>query len=130
MTSSESKHQKHSKLNKPSYGEYHRNEFAFVGAPCGDIQSMVSRISVHMSQKRLAYIDADHKSADEASNPDYNTWSSLTDKITFRSFQSFSEYNKFVERFQAMKAKMDEVTKNIISEMSLIRKMNREFTAK
>lgn len=99
MTSSENKHQKHSKLNKPSYGEYHRNEFAFVGAPCGDIQSMVSRISVHMSQKRLAYIDADHKSADEASNPDYNTWSSLTDKITFRSFQSFSEYNKFDHQY-------------------------------
>lgn len=88
-------HQKHAKLRKPEYGEYHRKEFGLIGAPCGEIQKKVASLTPRLSPLRMAYIDADHASADQAENPEYNCWSSLTDKITYRSFQSFREFNRF-----------------------------------
>lgn len=95
MTSKEAKHQKHSKLERAQFGEYHRNEFAIVGAPCAEIQRKISELTVAMSGVKLAFVDADHKSADEAENPSFTCWSSLTDKIVYREFQSFSNFGRF-----------------------------------
>ena len=44
---------------------------------------------------KMAYVDADHKAADEADNPAYTSWSSLTDKIVYREFQTFQRLEKF-----------------------------------
>ena len=62
---STSKHKKHSKLTRPDIGQFGRTEIAFVGAPCGDIQSLAKKIIAKLSEDyNMAYIDADHKAFD------------------------------------------------------------------
>lgn len=91
------KHQKHAKLTKPNIGNFGRNEFAFVGAPCGDIQGLCQQIIDRLSGgRKVAYVDADHASADaELSNL---THTEFTDKITFKQV-NFQEVNEFQQRF-------------------------------
>ena len=61
------KHQKHAKLTRPAYGEFARQEWAILGTPCGVIQELSrSIISALGATYRMAYVDADHKSSDEA----------------------------------------------------------------
>ncbi len=95
MILNDNRHQKHSKLTRSDFGEYHRVELAILGAPCSEIQRKIPELTVKLSGVKLAYVDADHKAADEAENPAYTCWSSLTDKIVYRQFQSFSNYGKF-----------------------------------
>jgi molybdopterin-guanine dinucleotide biosynthesis protein A len=91
------KHQKHAKLIKPNIGNFGRNEFAFVGAPCGDIQSLCQQIISQLSgSKKVAYVDADHASAD--AEPKNLTYTEFTDKITFKQV-NFQEVNEFQQRF-------------------------------
>ncbi len=91
------KHQKHAKLIKPNIGHFGRNEFAFVGAPCGDIQTLCRQIIEQLSgSKKVAYVDADHASADAA--PRKLTYTEFTDKITFQQI-NFQEVTDFQQRF-------------------------------
>lgn len=91
------KHQKHAKLAKPNIGNFGRNEFAFVGAPCGDIQVLCQQIIDKLSgSKKIAYVDADHASAD--AEPRNLTYTEFTDKITFEQI-NFREVNEFQQRF-------------------------------
>ncbi len=55
-------HQKHTKLTMPLGGRFHRNEIAFMGAPCGVIQELASKLSDVLSDYRVGYVDADHGS--------------------------------------------------------------------
>ena len=83
-------HQKHTDLAKADYGNFHRREWAIVGAPCGVIQSLARAIVQSLgSTWQVAYIDADHREADQ---PGSETSSSMlgagaflqyTDKIEF-----------------------------------------------
>jgi len=57
-----SEHQKHATIARPEGGKIHRNEFAFIGAPCGIIQSLTSEISKELGDFRVGYVDADHGS--------------------------------------------------------------------
>ncbi len=95
MTSTE-KHRKHAKLAKPEFGEYGRHELALIGAPCGVIQkfadTLISRLS---DQWNIAYIDADHGSADENASPPFSGQLRYTDKIGYRRFDLLSNPNKF-----------------------------------
>ncbi|MCP9766295.1 molybdopterin-guanine dinucleotide biosynthesis protein MobA [Lacihabitans sp. LS3-19] len=55
------KHEKHSKLSKPDIGFFGRNEFSFLGAPCGFIEEISQRIiSILLQDLKITYIDADH----------------------------------------------------------------------
>ncbi len=64
MTSTEN-HHKHPPLPKPTLGEWGRNEFAILGAPCSVIKTLAETIAVSMSSSRnVAYVDADHAGAD------------------------------------------------------------------
>ena len=91
------KHQKHAKLSKPDIGNFGRNEFAFIGAPCSDIQQLCQQIIDKLSgSKKVTYIDADHASADAA--PRNLTYTEFTDKITFKQV-NFQEVNQFQQRF-------------------------------
>jgi molybdopterin-guanine dinucleotide biosynthesis protein A len=91
------KHQKHAKLTKPNIGNFGRNEFAFVGAPCGDIQKLCQQIIDKLSgNKKVAYVDADHASAD--AEPRNLTYTEFTDKITFKQI-NLKEINEFQQRF-------------------------------
>lgn len=91
------KHQKHAKLTKPNIGNFGRNEFAFVGAPCGAIQRLCQQVINGLPEsKKVAYIDADHASAD--AEPRNLTYTEFTDKITFQQI-NYKEVNDFQQRF-------------------------------
>ena len=92
----EKKHQKHTKLSKPNYGFFGRNEWAIIGTPCGNIQQLAYKITERLAEKyTLSYVDADHKNADEAAvNPskenaiDFGAHLEYTDKINFHRFDT------------------------------------------
>ena len=84
------KHQKHTKLIRPNIGEFARNETAIVGAPCGEIKSLVHKITKYFSRAyKFVYADADHASFD---NPQ------KTEALEQGSFATFTDHNVF-ERF-------------------------------
>jgi len=54
-------HKKHSILEKPIGGKFHKNEIAFLGAPCGVIQKLCHSIINLLNEKyQVGYVDADH----------------------------------------------------------------------
>lgn len=57
------KHEKHAKLIKPEIGFFGRNEIAFLGAPCGLIESLVDKVIENLpTGLNTIYVDADHGS--------------------------------------------------------------------
>ena len=55
------KHTKHTALTKPLGGEYHLNEWAFIGAPCDIINNYVRQIAKILSAElKVGYLDASH----------------------------------------------------------------------
>jgi molybdopterin-guanine dinucleotide biosynthesis protein A len=86
------KHQKHAKLTRPSLGNFARNEWSFIGTPCGEIKKLAFQLTQCLSKKyKVGYVDADHKSADEAitdadSAMSFGAAMEHTDKITFHRF--------------------------------------------
>lgn len=96
------KHQKHTKLIRPNFGEFGRNETAIVGAPCGEIKSLAYDLLQHFgTQYKVAYADADHASFD---NPQ------KTKEIEQGAFAAFTDYNVF-ERFD-FRSKADKFERN------------------
>ena len=95
------KHQKHAKLTRPNYGHFHRREWAIIGTPCGNIQKLSRALIEKLLDKhRLAYVDADHKSADgKVSNPNnmltYGAGLEYTDKITHHRFETKDALDSF-----------------------------------
>ena len=78
------KHKKHADLKRPVFGEYGRHEYAFVGAPCGVIQDLASKVLSHLEARwNVGYVDADHASGDQDPLPPYTGSFSLTDKIAY-----------------------------------------------
>lgn len=101
------KHQKHAKLARPSFGEFSRNEWAIIGTPCGNIKQLAFAIIERLStQFKIAYVDADHQSADQeaeigkdkASAMAYGAALEYTDKITFHRFDEARQLSKFQYR--------------------------------
>ncbi len=76
------KHEKHTKLSEPTIGHFGRNEWAFVGAPCGLIKNLVLEISQLLAMENTVYIDADH-AEEPTSELSINAY---TDKIKFERF--------------------------------------------
>lgn len=55
-------HTKHGTIVKPSMGQFGRNEWAIIGAPCDVIEQLADSISERLSPKwQCALIDADHQ---------------------------------------------------------------------
>jgi len=55
------KHSKHTSLIKPLGGEYHHNEWALLGAPCGIINQFAKDLGKVLQPKStVGYIDASH----------------------------------------------------------------------
>ena len=97
-------HQKHAKLAKPDLGYFGRNELSILGTPCGDIKTIANAISRELSsQYNVAYVDADHKSADDESNLMGNPLAEgfslvYTDKIDFTRVDAISAPESFESR--------------------------------
>lgn len=59
MTSKE--HSKHTKLTRPAFGNYHRNEWAIVGGPCTTVKLLADQvISALFPKYKCAYMDTSH----------------------------------------------------------------------
>ncbi len=55
------KHIKHPGLTKPIGGEYHRNEWVIIGAPCEEIDALVQELLPILSKSlKVAYLNGDH----------------------------------------------------------------------
>lgn len=140
------KHQKHANLTRPNFGSFGRNELSIIGTPCGNIQKLACELTKRLSEKwKVGYVDADHKSADEANtygqNPTtaFDNGASLeyTDKITFHRFDSkaqldtyqyrsyFNEMDLVLVNGNHFKAKQQIVVIDPKKEDSLKRKLDR-----
>lgn len=101
-------HQKHAQLNRPALGNFHRNEWAILGTTCGRIKQLANAmIEVLSADWKAAYVDADHKSADEAAAQnskadalDYGACRVYTDKITYHQFNWKGTFDKHQYRAQ------------------------------
>jgi molybdenum cofactor guanylyltransferase len=58
-------HQKHSAIARAAYGQFAREEWAIIGAPCSSIQQLsFTLIEKLATEFQIAYVDADHPAAD------------------------------------------------------------------
>lgn len=104
------KHQKHAKIAKANFGQFGRNEFSILGTPCGEIKKLATEISQALGETyKIAFLDADHKSADDHSNLEGSTLAQgnaleYVDKIDFHRFDQKGELNPWTFRpyFDAM----------------------------
>ncbi len=85
------KHSKHSHLQKPIGGKIHRNEFGFIGAPCGLIQNLAKEIAKELTEYKLGYVDAEHGESQEQDV----FYSNYTDKISSHNLNFKSENIEF-----------------------------------
>jgi len=97
-------HQKHTKLEKPNTGHFHRNEWAILGTSCDQIKKLAFETTEALAgDLKVAYVDADHKSADAERNQGRDDSSILahggqfefTDKITYSRLDFEHEVNDF-----------------------------------
>jgi molybdopterin-guanine dinucleotide biosynthesis protein A len=95
------KHLKHAKIERRNIGEFHQNEFAILGTPCGEIKKLSFSIIEKLKSKyKVGYVDADHKSADEHTTDLNSALSSgarleYVDKINFNRFDINQPVNSF-----------------------------------
>ena len=89
------KHEKHAKLKKPEIGFYGRNEFAFLGATCSLIETLVDNIIKKLPKDlNSIYIDADHGSNEN----EVFSKNSLQDKISHKRFEK-KKITDFEQKF-------------------------------
>ncbi len=91
------KHSKHAHLNKPKGGEYHRNEWSIIGAPCDIIDRLAHDISEKLHKElQIGFLNADH----DASDLGHTFHTEFVDRIDFQSWNSIGkpkpkQYRKF-----------------------------------
>jgi molybdopterin-guanine dinucleotide biosynthesis protein A len=102
-----SNHKKHADIARPVLGGFGRNEWAILGTDCGSIKKLAFQISEALSPKwKVAYVDADHKAADEEQAHGRDLHSALahgavfeyTDKISFHRFDLEGKMGPFQYR--------------------------------
>ncbi|MDQ4140953.1 MAG: NTP transferase domain-containing protein [Bacteroidota bacterium] len=100
-------HQKHVALSRPALGHFGRTELAILGTPCGNIKKLAFALTEKLSENlKIAYFDADHKSADAeaSSGPNVNTalaygsFLEYTDKITFQRLDYRTNWNEYQQK--------------------------------
>lgn len=98
------KHQKHTALTRPNFGNFHRQEWAIIGTPCSTIQQLSRAIIESLSSDyKIGYVDADHareeKTKKESLTPfEVGASQQYTDKISFHRFDQKSALNTFQYR--------------------------------
>ena len=62
-------HTKHAKLAMPSFGEYATNEWAFIGAPCDKIKSLVQTLEKSLGENAsVIYLDESHNHKEDVAS--------------------------------------------------------------
>lgn len=100
MEDSKPKHKKHASLSRPAYGQFHRNEWAILGTPCGNVQRLAYAIIDRLSEIfQIGYVDADHKGeGDENGQPQamqHGAHLVYTDKIGYHRLDFRGGLNAF-----------------------------------
>lgn len=102
-----SNHQKHAAITRPTYGHFARQEWAFIGAPCGVIKELAFVLIDRLKDDyQLGYVDADHAGADAEGETGRDAQSAMahgaqqeyTDKISFHRFDHEGTLNPFFFR--------------------------------
>jgi len=97
-------HKKHTALERPSYGHFSRNEWAFLGAPCGAIKELAGRIIATLPQYRLGYVDAQHpKDGEEIVLPgrlQQGAAVEYSQQVGYHQLQFKGELNDYKQRMQ------------------------------
>jgi molybdopterin-guanine dinucleotide biosynthesis protein A len=102
---SSTKHKKHADLTRPGYGQFHHNEWAIIGTPCGKIKDLAFDLIERLSdQFRFGYVDADHQSVDKLESDGRTVMARsarlvYTDKISHHRFDFKAEMDKFQYRW-------------------------------
>ena len=106
------KHQKHAKLKKPAIGNYGRNEWAILGAPCSRIEGLIDKLVAALSSDlKVAYLDADHHAKDASSDSlQAGAAINYTNKIDYHRWEQKEEPDSF--RFKHALLDMDLVLVN------------------
>jgi len=87
-------------------GNFGRTEVSILGTTCNEVKKLAGSISKILAGKyELAYVDADHKSADDQSNLEGNALNFgfqlvYTDKINYNRFDTFTSQNKYLVKKQ------------------------------
>ena len=98
------KHQKHTALTRPNFGNFHRQEWAIIGTPCDKIQQLSQEIIKALSTDyKIGYVDADHAGEEEIKKKDATPFEAgasqgYTDKIDFHRFDQKGTLNSFQYR--------------------------------
>ncbi len=94
------KHQKHAKLARPNYGEFHRQEWAIIGASDEQIQKLSTRLIAALQQHyQLTYVDAEHAKGDEAEQSLVVSNALVyTNKINDHQYNVIGKLNTFYRR--------------------------------
>lgn len=98
------KHQKHTALKRPNYGNFHQQEWAIIGTPCDTIQQLSREIIESLaSGYKVGYVDADHADGEDIKNKsltpfDVGASQQYTDKISFHRFDQKGNLNSFQYR--------------------------------
>ncbi|MCJ8165056.1 NTP transferase domain-containing protein [Pontibacter sp. E15-1] len=108
-------HKKHSVLTKPALGHFARNEWAFVGTPCGEIKTLADQVIAALSSSyKCSYVDASHAHADAAATLPgrlaKGAVAEYTDQITYHQVDFTQPMNAF--RFRQLFSEMDLVLVN------------------
>ncbi len=75
-------HTKHAQLARPDAGQWGRNEFALIGAPCSRLQALAHTIASGLADEgRIAWLDADHAHGDASGEVPFAALA-YTDRIT------------------------------------------------
>ena len=94
------KHTKHTSLTRPIGGEYHRNEWVIMGAPCTEIDALVQELLPLLTPSlKVAYLNGDHTNDDvkplnEATYYDNGPHAQLNFGPTPKSKQSRKYFNQ------------------------------------
>ena len=92
------KHQKHAQLERPNAGNFGRNEWAIIGAPCGEIKKLATSLIHELSSDyKVAYVDADHHDTTMTHAKGISSKANMvyTDKITHHQIDTKEKMEKF-----------------------------------
>lgn len=108
-------HKKHSHITRPAYGNFARNEWAIVGAPCGEIKALADHVIGALSKLyKCAYVDTSHAQEDAAATLPgrlaAGAVADYTDQLTYHQFQLNRQLNAF--QFRQQFAEIDLVLVN------------------
>jgi molybdopterin-guanine dinucleotide biosynthesis protein A len=106
-------HKKHSAIARPAYGNFARNEWSIVGAPCDEIKALADLVIRSLSVNyKCAYVDARHsdQSVQLPGRLASGAVAEYTDSVAYHQFDYHQDLNQY--QFRQLFSEMDLVLVN------------------